>query len=349
MKYFLLITLFACAQTPKKNENFWVLTSDLAQTRGGTTQGETLTLETQTPESWKKLKELKISQKERDRRAILNLVGEYRTSFEFLETIRFVDTKKKYLPYRSWGTEVVFAIEEKEDFISLQHIMVMRFVDPKTGKISGPHVMKHWRQDWKWQAQEQFVYEGSGVFKTKKIKPQKGFWLWSVYQVDDSPRYSALGSWEHHEGSSLFKMNDVSRPLPRRESEIRKDYDILKGEERLIVTKLAWYHEQANFKQKKNRPIAREIGHNTYQRISGFDFTAAHKYWSESKNYWAQVRQAWQSVLKTKPRFTLKEIHEGTPLFVPFFMGAQNPEFQSDSKKAREQIQEVLGRYIQYE
>ncbi len=48
-------------------------------------------------------------------------------SFEFLETVGFTETHKPARPYQSWGTEFVYVVEDKGDFISLQHILVMYF------------------------------------------------------------------------------------------------------------------------------------------------------------------------------------------------------------------------------
>jgi hypothetical protein len=359
-KYFSLLVLLACShQRPPletTEKSFWTLTAGLSHTRGGTTQGEKLTLTQATPESWKKLKVAKLSAKERDRRAILHLAGEYRTTFEFLETIKFIESEKAHLPYRSWGTELVFVIEESEDFISLQHIMVMRFVDPKTKEVSPPYVMKHWRQDWRWQAGERFEYQGRGMFRKLKASQSQGQWLWSVYQVDDSPRYFAQGRWQHHEHSSHFVMNEVARPLPRRESEVRSDYDILRGEERLIITERHWYHEQANFKQKLNENngdhlyLAREIGHNSYQRIEGFDFTPATEYWQHSGTFWKEVRGIWQQTFKESSQFHFKEVHEGAPLFALLFDKAQDENFvkklKEDPASSRLELQKMIAPYV---
>ncbi|MDG2376118.1 MAG: hypothetical protein P8M18_07180, partial [Woeseiaceae bacterium] len=55
--------------------------------RGGSTEGQSVTLDRPESNSWQRLHKKGISDIERDRRAILAMAGGYRTSFEFIETI----------------------------------------------------------------------------------------------------------------------------------------------------------------------------------------------------------------------------------------------------------------------
>ena len=55
---------------------------------------------------------------ERDRRAILAMAGNFRTSFDFIETVGFEADYKPARPYQSWGTEFVTVVENSEKFIS---------------------------------------------------------------------------------------------------------------------------------------------------------------------------------------------------------------------------------------
>ena len=92
-----------------------------------------------------------LDKRERDARAIRALAGDYRATFEFIETAALAPgIERDARPYRSWATERVFVIADTPTEIELQHIMVMRFVDDE-GAISDPMVMKHWRQRWQWQ------------------------------------------------------------------------------------------------------------------------------------------------------------------------------------------------------
>ena len=110
-----------------------------------------------------------------------------------METV-LLDTKlKKDTPYASWGTEIVKVLEDRGDFISLQHIMVLFFKDSQTGNTVGPILVKHWRQDWQWEADSQLVFQGDNHWVKNKLNldQTKGKWKWSVFQVDDTPRYTA--------------------------------------------------------------------------------------------------------------------------------------------------------------
>ena len=62
--------------------------SDL-RPRGGTTTGADVTLAASPSESWKALQKPYQSKFEKDRAAILAMAGEYRASFDFIETLGF--------------------------------------------------------------------------------------------------------------------------------------------------------------------------------------------------------------------------------------------------------------------
>lgn len=358
--FFLLISvvMVGCVQKPATLQE-WTFTRELQEKpRGGTTTGAAVQFDQSVSPQWKKMKEKGLSDFARDRRAILALTGVFQTKFEFLESFAIDPKKKLDVPYRSWGTEWVFPIEEREDFISLQHIMVMYFVDPKTQKVTGPMVMKHWRQDWTWQAKEAFVYLGKNTWKKHKLSrsERRGKWLWSVYQVDDSLRYEGLGQWYHDKVASTFSTERLYRPLPRREKSFRKDYDILVGKDQLILTPYFWFHEQKNWKFKghldkklkeQGEFLSRELGHNSYKRLEKFNDQAAKDYWKQTKDYWRAVRETWEDLKRKKNSFLLKTSVGGEYLFARHFQEAEGPEMQSLSfeekkKRARATIEKFL-------
>src|SRR5262249_23172159 len=115
--------------------------------RGGTTQGPPVTLAAKPDPAWTALDEPGLSARERDRRAILPMAGTYRASFDFLEVVGFRPGFVPDRPYQSWGTEYVYVLRDEPRFVSLQHLLVM-FVRTDKGKVEGPFVTKHWRQDW---------------------------------------------------------------------------------------------------------------------------------------------------------------------------------------------------------
>ena len=140
---------------------------ELKVPRGGTTSGPDVNLDKNISPYWEKLKDNNLNNFEKDRLAILSMQGEYRIFFDFMETMGFVPDYVPKQPYQSWGTEFVVLIEDSKDFISLQHIMVMYF-EQDDGSVSKPIVVKHWRQDWKYQDSEINAYVGNNTWKKKR-------------------------------------------------------------------------------------------------------------------------------------------------------------------------------------
>src|SRR5262245_42528689 len=182
----LLLSLFAPCGFAQERSHFifaWPLAEDALKPRGATTRGVPVTLDPAPPESWMRLRESRIPPLERDRRAILAMAGPYRVSFDFLEVVRFDPALKQDAPYQSWGTEYVFVAEERQDFIALQHILAMRVQLPD-GKASDPVVVRHWRQEWRYEAERLLAYEGSNRWAPREVPAaeRKGAWVQSVYQ-----------------------------------------------------------------------------------------------------------------------------------------------------------------------
>ena len=153
--------------------------------------------------------------------AIVALAGSYRVSFDFVETMGFREGYQPPKPYFSWGTEHVHVLALEADFVSLQHSLVMFFKD-KDGNESGPMVMKHWRQDWRYEDTNLHTFQGKSVWaqETKTAEEVKGKWTQAVYQVDDSPRYEVVGDWSHENGISTWKSESCfcllyTSPSPR--------------------------------------------------------------------------------------------------------------------------------------
>jgi hypothetical protein len=178
----------------------------LPKPRGGTSKGASVTLTTEPSAQWHALQEPGLSPFERDRRAILAMAGGFRASFEFLETIGFAADYTPARPYQSWGTEYVYVVDDRGDFISLQHIMVM-FFQSDDGRMEGPMVMKHWRQDWQYQDQEILEYVGDNTWRHRRLDKRtvQGSWSQCVFQVDDTPRYAAYGTWQHNSSFSAWE------------------------------------------------------------------------------------------------------------------------------------------------
>ena len=316
----------------------WPLDEGHLKPRGGTPSGAALTLDKTPSEAWRKLREPGLSAAERDRRAILAMAGAYRVTFDFLEVVRFDPDLKADAPYQSWATEYVFVAEDRPDVVALQHILCMRI----RGKESEPIVQRHWRQEWRYEADRLLAYEGANTWAMRPVPEgeRKGAWVQTVYQVDDSPRYAARGRWAHTDTMSTWISDDTRRPLPRREFSVRKDYDVLAGTNRHTVTPLGWVQEENNLKlaQNSNRFLAREYGVARYERIRDFDFEPARRAYTATETFWAEVRAAWRELSEARGRFTLRAQPDQGRLFVPFFEYAakleQGMPFNRDEARA---------------
>lgn len=331
----------------------WSMTDRCAmEPRGGTSAGVPVELAKTKSQQWQALQEQGLSKFERDRRAILAMAGGYRASFEFLETVGFSEDFAPSRPYQSWGTEYVYVVEDNNTFISLQHILVMFF--QQGDKVSEPVVMKHWRQDWQYEDREILEYTGKLGWHTRKLskKDVKGTWSQSVFQVDDSPRYSSYGPWMHKSHFSSWQSGTTWRPLPRREHSVRKDYDVLEGTNRHTILPSGWVHEEENLKlslDEKAQPlayIAKELGNNRYELIKNFDFSAADKYWGDTSAYWKIVRQSWNELFAKKARFVLHTKKDDTLLFMLLFDLAEqfkNGKIAEEDVKAK--VDDILENY----
>lgn len=298
------------------------------QYRGGTTAGAPVTLATEASSLWQDLQAADIDKMEKDRRAILAMQGAYRTSFQFIETAGFAQDYKPAQPYFSWGTENIHLLEDRGDFISLQHTLVMYF-QQEDGAISEPMIMKHWRQDWRYEQKRFHEYSNDNQWSalTLTAAESAGKWVQSVYQVDDSPRYQVAGEWQHGAGFSSWYSEMFTRPLPRREFSVRDDYNMLEGIHQITITPRGWIHEQKNQKllreNGKDVYLAAETGFDRYERIVSPDLaTQANKYWDTTGEYWQAVRNQWNILFSDNPSLTLKKRHEGKKLYEYHFSDA---------------------------
>jgi hypothetical protein len=323
----LLAAAGASAQQASGQFTFaWPLGEGALKPRGASTRGAPVVLDTAPSQAWQRLREPGLTALERDRRAILAMAGPYRVSFDFLEVVRFDPALKPDAPYQSWATEYVFVAEDRPDFIALQHVLAMRML-LDGGKVSEPMVVRHWRQEWRYEADRLLAYEGSNTWAQRAVPEagRRGAWVQSVLQVDDSPRYAARGRWQHGDGLSTWLSDETWRPLPRREFSVRKDYQVLVGTNRHSITPDGWIQEENNLKialgaeaRTERRMLAREYGVARYERIRDYDFGAAERYFTATEPFWAEVRAAWREA-GADGRFTMRAQPDQAQLFLPFF------------------------------
>ena len=343
-------------QTPPRQYTFsWMFTeAGTMKPRGGTTSGPEVQLDTRTSEAFARLQAADLDDRERDRRAILAMAGDYRTSFDFIETVGFTEGYQPRAPYQSWGTERVYVVTNEPEFVSLQHIIVMHFVDDD-GFESDAMVVKHWRQDWQYEDAEVHAFQGRGAFLRRELNQssREGAWTQTVYQVDDSPRYEAVGRWAHASGVSYWQSDDRRRPLPRREFSVRDDYQALYGSHRITITPAGWTQEEDALKlvlDENNRPsssqpyLAREAGLSRYDRVLDYDFSAGDDYWEETGAFWSRVRQYWDALYKAESAFSFVKSAEGMPMFMALF-GMAGEDFESEADMDRA-IAALLASYV---
>jgi hypothetical protein len=322
--------------------------------RGGTTQGAETTLAAEPNPAFARIGEPGLTDLERDRRAILALAGDHRVSFDFIETASSAHPYEPPRPYFSWATERAFVIENRPDFISIQHVLVMEFVG-EDGEVRGPFTMKHWRQDWTHRDDRIFSYRGDRAWTSRALEESDGLWTLAVYQVDDSPRYEAVGRWDHRGGLSTFRSRSFWRPLPRREFSVRDDYNVLAGRHDITVTPTGWLHTQRNRKLvvedgRLRRVLAEELGAVRYERITRPSLDAAGDYWRSTAPLWAAVREKWDAELSVNRRVRLRSEVEGRPLYQRLFelAGKLEDEKLGESERAKilAEAPRVIDRYL---
>jgi hypothetical protein len=276
-----------------------------------------------------------------DREAILGMLGEYKVSFDFRETVLLQPGYERAKPQTSGGNEVVILVEDAGDRIVLQHLLVS-----KDG-----HVTKHWRQDWHYEAAERFEFSEDQTWRIRPIAAEvtRGAWTQCVFEVSDAPRYCGTGKWNHKYGAATWTSDRSWRPLPRREYTKREDYNALNVENRHTIAPGGWTHEQDNTKTVRgtdgsSRTLAREFGFNDYVKTTEFDFGPAYRYWDATKDYWAQVRAEWDARFAAGEGVHLETKVDGMPIIVATF--TQAGQIEKGEVVTPEQIADVFEKYV---
>jgi hypothetical protein len=235
--------------------------------------------------------------KDQDRQAIKSMCGCYEVNFKFAETFSYTEDSlyKPSKTYTAKGLEWAQLVTDETDKIVIQHIL-------QVGNPADPSIVKHWRQDWLFENQDLYVYNGDNnwTYIKKTADDIKGQWTQKVYQVDDSPRYEGSGTWVHVDGKSYWE-NTTTAPLPRREYTKRSDYNITIRGNHHEITEYGWLHDQDNQKViraegKEDVVIADEKGYNTYKKVDDSRCQAAQDWWSTNYTKWELVRAKWDDV-----------------------------------------------------
>jgi hypothetical protein len=286
---------------------------------------------------------------EQDRKAILAMTGNFAVTFDFRETVPLAAGYTLKKPKVSGGDEIIRLVEDRGTFISLQHMLVV-------GEGKDTAVVKHWRQDWTYQPSSVLVFVGGNAWQKRAVaaKDAAGKWSQVVYQVEDSPRYGAVGAWNHANGVSQWNPPAEMRPLPRRDQTTRDDYDAVLAVNRHTITPFGWVQEEENSKlvlRGQHHVLAREIGINTYKRSDNFAVKVGDDYWNATKDFWKLVRADWAQLEKEAPAFGLTVQGEPEPLYSPILdiaddIQAGKTTTADGAVKAREVIKTYTTRNI---
>jgi len=256
---------------------------------------------------------------ERDRAAILGMVGDYHVRFDMRETVSFLPDYTLLEPKVLNGHESVRVAVDTGDVIYLQHLLVAE-ADGKT------MVVKHWRQDWTYQPRQVLTYASLNTWKVVPVTApaRAGAWSQTVWQTDDSPRYGGVGRWQHDAGVSRWMSDATLRPLARRDAVRHPPYDHYDGTNRHALTPSGWVHEQDNAKigTRDGKPVtfAHEAVLNSYARDTTFSVAAADAYWEATKTYWARVRGLWDEVIARGHGVTVTEEAQNGSVTGPHLM-----------------------------
>lgn len=234
---------------------------------------------------------ISYSQKQTEVEAIKDFCGCFEVEFKYAETFSSSENYELKEPYDASALELVFIEEQTPGKIVLQHVLVINDV------VS----IKHWREDWVYEAENSFSYLGNEAFNFSKIPAYntKGKWTQKVYGVYDEPRYSGSATWFLADDTKIWR-NTSDSPLPRREYKTRKrkDYQILRRTNTLHINDAGWIHEQDNQKvalleDGSEKVIVEEKGWNIYKRVDSSRCKTGKEWWDKNKKNWNFVREAW--------------------------------------------------------
>lgn len=242
------------------------------------------------------------AKKELERELIKSLAGCYTVTFSFVETFSPNPEYQYRERYLEEAQEYAFVLEESEDKIIIQHVL-----------YAGPHLIKHWRQDWIYENRD-FLTLVSGHTWRKTTLPAEqvaGTWTQNVYQVDDTPRYQGYGTWVHVDGRHFWQ-SFSDAPIPRRDSQKRQDYNVLKRRSHLeIFQNDGWVLDQDNTKVIRADDMTDTIlvHEKGIERLTPKDFDPqnAIEFFEPQRKFWEDVRAAWDDVIAQHPQFSVSE------------------------------------------
>lgn len=280
---------------------------------------------------------------DQDREAIKALAGFYKVTFNYTETFSPDDDYKFHEKHRSSAKEWALILEDSPKKISIQHLLVMR---------GDSMIIKHWREDWTYEDTQILAYDKNDTWKKVSLSANdvKGKWTQKVFQVDDSPRYQAIGTWVHVDGKHQWQSNSDS-PLPRREYSERNDYNVLNRGNMLYLTKTGWMFEQDNKKivrsESGDKLLAMEKGLEEFVKTDPKSFGYAQTWWKEQEKFWKDARETWDVVFAENDVIKLTSKVDNKLLYEQFFaLGAQSVKEHWDSAKNKDGVKKIILAYL---
>ncbi|MEO1253357.1 MAG: DUF6607 family protein [Bacteroidota bacterium] len=283
--------------------------------------------------------------KKEDVEAILSMCGCHEITFDFAETFAPDTAYEFHKNYSAGGLEWIFPVSQEDDKIVIQHLLV----------VGDTMIIKHWRQDWLYENTDLYVYDVRDSWNYKELDASKvkGQWTQKVFQVDDSPRYEASGSWVNVDGRRYWETT-ADAPLPRREKTKRADYNVMVRRNRQELTDKGWVHEQDNLKVKRNsegdKLIAQEKGWNEYTKTDESKCQVAKEWWMKNQAYWADVRSVWDEVFASQKTLKLKmRSGDQVLMFRLFGLSDELTKDGYDTATAKNKIREAIQMHINTE
>lgn len=281
---------------------------------------------------------------EQDRAAIKALAGFYKVTFNYAETFSPNDDYKFHDRHRSSAKEIAIIVEDSPKKIVIQHLLVMR---------GDSMIIKHWREDWTYEDPKILIFDKEDTWKNVTLKPEetKGKWTQKVFQVDDSPRYQAIGSWVHVDGRSQW-LSYSDSPLPRREHTERNDYNVLNRRNFVYLTPTGWMFEQDNKKivrtpGEKDKLIAQEKGLEEFVKTDPKSFAYSQEWWKKNESFWKDARDIWDNVFASNSIIKLASKIDNKLLYQKFFAANERSVKEKwTSAKNKEEITKIINAYL---
>lgn len=279
--------------------------------------------------------------KAQDRAAIRALAGCYTVTFDFAETFAMAPDYVYRDRYSERAKEYAFIIEEDENTIAIQHILY----------ATDTALIKHWRQDWVYENRDVLRFVRNHEWRKERLSAEQvaGTWTQKVYQVDDTPRYEGYGTWVHVDGQHFWR-STAEAPIPRRDSQVREDYNLLRrGSHVEVFADGSWVIDQDNDKVIRGADgtdtvLCQEKGIERFTPTD-FDPHKSREFWAARKAFWTDVRLAWADVIARHTHIRVnahKKLYQGQ-----FRLAERFANDNYDATAARQEIQALFDTHLE--